>query len=54
MNGQFELNVYKPLMIRNLLHSSRILADGMRSFEENLIQGLQANEEKIASIMKES
>ncbi|OAR03107.1 hypothetical protein LLEC1_04976 [Akanthomyces lecanii] len=54
MNGQFELNVYKPLIIRNLLHSSRILADGMRSFEKNLVAGLQANEEKIASIMKES
>ncbi|KAI1483362.1 fumarate hydratase [Daldinia eschscholtzii] len=54
MNGQFELNVYKPLIIRNLLHSVRILADGMRSFEKNLVEGLQANEEKIASIMKES
>ncbi|KAG6004648.1 hypothetical protein E4U21_000872 [Claviceps maximensis] len=54
MNGQFELNVYKPLVIRNLLHSSRILTDGMRSFEKNLIAGLQANEEKIAQIMKES
>ncbi|ODA78726.1 hypothetical protein RJ55_06108 [Drechmeria coniospora] len=54
MNGQFELNVYKPLIIRNLLHSSRLLADGMRSFEKNLVAGLQANEEKIASIMKES
>ncbi|EQK99496.1 fumarate hydratase class II [Ophiocordyceps sinensis CO18] len=51
---RFELNVYKPLMIRNLLHSSRLLADGMRSFEKNLVAGLQANEEKIASIMKES
>ena len=54
MNGQFELNVYKPLIIRNLLHSSRLLADGMRSFETNLVAGLQANEDKIASIMKES
>lgn len=54
MNGQFELNVYKPLMIRNLLHSIRLLADGMRSFEQNLVVGLQANEEKISSIMKES
>ncbi|GKT96165.1 LOW QUALITY PROTEIN: fumarate hydratase [Colletotrichum tofieldiae] len=54
MNGQFELNVYKPLVIRNLLHSVRILSDGMRSFEKNLVAGLQANEEKIASIMKES
>ncbi|KAF2966622.1 hypothetical protein GQX73_g6986 [Xylaria multiplex] len=54
MNGQFELNVYKPLVIRNLLHSVRLLSDGMRSFEKNLVEGLQANEEKIASIMKES
>ncbi|KAF5565292.1 fumarate hydratase [Fusarium phyllophilum] len=54
MNGQFELNVYKPLVIRNLLHSSRLLTDGMRSFEKNLVAGLAANEEKIASIMKES
>lgn len=54
MNGQFELNVYKPLIIRNVLHSSRLLSDGMRSFEKNLVAGLQANEEKIASILKES
>ena len=54
MNGQFELNVFKPLIIRNLLHSIRILSDGMRSFEKNLVVGLKANEEKIASIMKES
>ncbi|RKF58446.1 Fumarate hydratase, mitochondrial [Golovinomyces cichoracearum] len=54
MNGQFELNVFKPLIIRNLLHSVRILADGMRSFERNLVVGLKANEEKIASILRES
>ncbi|PHH63543.1 hypothetical protein CDD81_5730 [Ophiocordyceps australis] len=54
MNGQFELNVYKPLLIRNLLHSSRLLADGMRSFERNLVAGLEANEERIGHIMKES
>jgi fumarate hydratase class II len=54
MNGQFELNVFKPLVIRNLLHSIRILADGMRSFEKNLVVGLQANEAKIQSILKES
>ncbi|RDA91919.1 hypothetical protein CP533_1289 [Ophiocordyceps camponoti-saundersi (nom. inval.)] len=54
MNGQFELNVYKPLLIRNLLHSSRLLTDGMRSFEKNLVKGLRANEEKIDSIMRES
>ncbi|RDL37287.1 Fumarate hydratase [Venustampulla echinocandica] len=54
MNGQFELNVFKPLVIRNLLHSTRILTDGMASFEKNLVVGLEANEEKIKSILKES
>jgi fumarate hydratase class II len=54
MNGQFELNVYKPLIIRNVLHSVRILSDGMASFEKNLVVGLQANEDKIKSILKES
>ncbi|KAG4429292.1 hypothetical protein IFR05_015223 [Cadophora sp. M221] len=54
MNGQFELNVFKPLVIRNLLHSVRILTDGMKSFEKNLVVGLQANEDKIKNIMKES
>jgi fumarate hydratase, class II len=54
MNGQFELNVFKPLVIRNLLHSLRILYDVMRSFEKNLVVGLKANEEKIASMVKES
>src|ERR1700761_4649551 len=51
--GNFELNVFKPVMIRNLLHSSRLLADGMRSFEKNLVEGLEADEKRIASIMKE-
>lgn len=52
--GNFELNVFKPVMIRNLLHSSRLLTDGMNSFREHLVLGLEANESKISSIMKES
>ncbi|PIG80960.1 fumarate hydratase [Aspergillus arachidicola] len=54
MNGQFELNVFKPVMIRNLLHSSRILSDGMKSFEKNLVHGLEANEPRINSLLHES
>ncbi|CEL01905.1 Putative Fumarate hydratase [Aspergillus calidoustus] len=54
MNGQFELNVFKPLMIRNLLHSVRILADGMKSFEKNLVVGLEANEPRINALLHES
>ncbi|EUC28353.1 hypothetical protein COCCADRAFT_9267 [Bipolaris zeicola 26-R-13] len=52
--GNFELNVFKPVMIRNLLHSSRLLADGMKSFEKNLVAGLEADEKRISSIMNES
>ncbi|KAL5341470.1 L-Aspartase-like protein [Aspergillus crustosus] len=54
MNGQFELNVFKPLLIRNLLHSVRILADGMKSFEKNLVVGLEANEPRINTLLHES
>ncbi|KAL9120148.1 MAG: hypothetical protein Q9187_003297 [Circinaria calcarea] len=54
MNGQFELNVFKPVLIRNLLHSVRILSDGMKSFEKNLVEGLQADEKKINSLLHES
>lgn len=53
MNGQFELNVFKPVMIRNLLHSVRILADGMASFEKNLVHGLEADEKRIDSLLHE-
>ena len=51
MNGQFELNVFKPVLIRNLLHSIRILSDGMRSFEKNLVAGLEADEDRIATLL---
>ncbi|KAF1812652.1 fumarate hydratase [Eremomyces bilateralis CBS 781.70] len=52
--GNFELNVFKPVMIRNLLHSCRLLTDGMRSFEKNLVQGLEADEKRIDTLMRES
>ncbi|EGE07834.1 fumarate hydratase [Trichophyton equinum CBS 127.97] len=54
MNGNFELNVFKPVMIRNLLHSVRILSDGMKSFEKNLVVGLEADRKRIESILHES
>ncbi|KAJ5166167.1 Fumarate hydratase [Penicillium canariense] len=54
MNGQFELNVFKPVMIRNLLHSVRILSDGMDSFRLHLVDGLEANEARINSLLHES
>lgn len=53
MNGQFELNVFKPVMISNLLHSIRILSDGMNSFRSHLVEGLEANETRINSLLHE-
>ena len=53
MSGQFELNVFKPVLIRNLLHSLRILTDGMRSFERHLVVGIEADEARISTLLHE-
>ncbi|KAI9477892.1 MAG: fumarate hydratase precursor rhizopus oryzae [Benjaminiella poitrasii] len=53
-NGHFELNVYKPVLIRNLLQSVRLLSDASHSFTKNCVVGIQANKSKINSIMNES
>ena len=47
--GNFELNVFKPVIIRNFLHSVDLLADACRSFREFCVVGLRANEEQIAA-----
>ncbi|HEX7521875.1 MAG TPA: class II fumarate hydratase, partial [Acidimicrobiia bacterium] len=46
--GNFELNVFKPVMIFNFLHSVDLLTDACDSFREFAIEGVQANEEQIA------
>lgn len=51
--GNFELNVFKPVMIKNLLHSTTLLADAMTSFQNNLVVGIEANKERITAIMNE-
>eukprot|EP01112_Ceratiomyxa_fruticulosa_P012651 TRINITY_DN3513_c0_g4_i3.p1 TRINITY_DN3513_c0_g4~~TRINITY_DN3513_c0_g4_i3.p1 ORF type:complete len:514 (+),score=112.62 TRINITY_DN3513_c0_g4_i3:50-1591(+) len=53
-NGHFELNVFKPLIIRNTLQSIRLLGDGARSFTLNCVVGIKANEKRISQIMQES
>lgn len=53
-SGHLELNVFKPVLIKNLLHSIRLLADGMRSFEGHCVQGIRANKERIDKLMRES
>jgi len=52
--GNFELNVFKPVMIRNLLHSIAILADACRTFREFCVEGLQADRERIAELVDRS
>ena len=46
--GNFELNVYKPVMIHNVLESLALLADACRSFDERCARGLQPDEARIA------
>lgn len=52
--GHFELNVFKPVMVHNVLRSSRLLGDGCVAFSERCVDGMIANEEKIAQILQES
>ncbi|WP_423409586.1 class II fumarate hydratase [Heyndrickxia sp. MSNUG] len=52
--GNFELNVFKPVIIYNFLQSARLLADGMRSFNDNCAEGIEANLEVIAGHVERS
>ncbi len=52
--GHFELNVFKPVMIYNLLQSIRLLADGARSFEANCVRGIEPNHARIEQLLHES
>ena len=47
MSGQFELNVYVPLMARNLLQSIRLLASASRLLAEKCVDGIEANREQL-------
>jgi len=53
-SGNFELNVFKPLIAYNFLQSARLLSDGMNSFEEHCINGMQANEVRIGELLERS
>lgn len=52
--GNFELNVFKPMMIHDLLTSIRLLSDAMRSFARFALKGLQANKKRIAELVEQS
>src|ERR1700726_3135244 len=45
--GNFELNVFKPVMIHNFLHSVRLLADACRSFTDHCVAGMELDSQRI-------
>ncbi|MEY2984794.1 MAG: class fumarate hydratase, partial [Cyanobacteriota bacterium] len=49
--GNFELNVFKPVIIHNLIHSLRILSDACRGFNQHLVEGLLVNETKVQEFL---
>ncbi len=53
-SGNFELNVFKPLMIHNFLQSCRLLADGMNSFREHCVVGIEPNLPRILENLEKS
>src|SRR5205814_4867164 len=53
-SGNFELNVFKPLIIHNFLQSARLLADGCRSFNDNCAVGIEPDRTRIDKLLKES
>jgi fumarate hydratase class II len=53
-SGNFELNVYKPLIIHNVLQSIRLLADGMHSFDVHCARGIEADRDRIAELVARS
>ena len=52
--GHFELNVFKPVIIYNLLHSTRLIGDACVSFTDNCVAGIEANTERIAQLRDDS
>ncbi len=53
-SGNFELNVFRPLIIDAFLQSARLLADGSDSFRENCVEGIEPNRERIAEHLRSS
>ncbi len=52
--GHFELNVYKPMMVYNVLQSIQLLGDSSRSFTDNCVVGIKADKERISHLMWDS
>jgi fumarate hydratase class II len=54
MQGQFELNVFKPVMAANLLQSAELIGDACMSFADNCVIGIEANQERIDELLNNS
>ncbi|MGB7842844.1 MAG: class II fumarate hydratase [Salinimicrobium sp.] len=54
MQGQFELNVFKPVMAANILQSAQLLGDACASFEENCASGIEPNNSRINELLNNS
>jgi fumarate hydratase, class II len=52
--GHFELNVFKPVIVHNVLESVSLLADAADSFRENCIEGLELDEKRVETLMRQS
>jgi len=53
-NGHFELNVFKPMIIKNVLQSTRLLGDAAKSFSKNCVKGIEPNMDRIKELMSNS
>jgi len=53
-SGNFELNVFRPMVIHNFLQSVRLLADGMASFDHHCAQGIEPRRERITELLERS
>jgi len=54
MSGNFELNVFRPMVAHNFLQSVRLLADGMVSFNDHCAVGIEPNRERITQLVQGS
>ncbi|MCP5145660.1 MAG: class II fumarate hydratase [Gammaproteobacteria bacterium] len=52
--GNFELNVYKPLIIHNFMHSHRLLCDAVHGFTVHCVAGIEADEKRINELLRQS
>ena len=54
MNGHFELNVFRPMIIKNIIESINLLSEGAESFIKNCLVGIKANQQRIKQLLEQS